>query len=78
MPDEHESAFAAWYNSPETQREMTVIRRAFPHGEWDCALTDYQIVQLALQMQILVALDVYEVPPETPPDDDPEPWRRAA
>jgi hypothetical protein len=79
VSDEHESAFAAWYNSPETQREIAVIRRTFPHGEWDCALTDYQVVQLALQMEILVALDVYEIPdidpPEPPPD---EPWRRAA
>jgi hypothetical protein len=70
---EHESAFAAWYKNPETQREMDVIRRHFtrpPHerlGLSTCDLTDYQVTQLALQMEILVALDVYELPDIEPP-----------
>jgi hypothetical protein len=71
MPDEHESAVAAWLDSPSTQREIAVIRRRFP--DW----TPYEVYTFALGMETLVALDVYEIPSDDPPPPD-EPWRRAA
>ena len=78
MADEHESAVAAWLDSPETKRELDIMRERFPN--W----TEFQRVQIALSMEILTALDVYgsetitlaEIPPPPPPDDDPpEPWK---
>jgi hypothetical protein len=72
MPDEHESAIAAWLDSVSTRRELTILADRFPH--W----TDYERYSFALQMEMLVALDTYELPDIPPPDDDPEPWRRAA
>jgi hypothetical protein len=72
MSNEHESAVAAWLDSPTTQREVAVIRKRFP--SW----TEPQVYAFALQMEMLVALDVYEItdlPPDDPPD---EPWRKAA
>jgi hypothetical protein len=72
MPDEHESAIAAWLDSVSTRRELTILGDRFPH--W----TEYERYSFALQMEMLVALDTYEMPDIPPPDDDPEPWRRAA
>jgi hypothetical protein len=72
MPDEHESAIAAWLDSVSTRRELTILGDRFPH--W----TEYERYSFALQMEMLVALDTYELPDIPPPDDDPEPWRRAA
>jgi hypothetical protein len=71
MPDEHESASAAWLDLPETQREMRIIEARYP--SW----SSYEVASFVVQVQMLTAFDVYEMP-ETPPDDDPEPWRRAA
>jgi hypothetical protein len=72
MPDEHESAIAAWLDSNSTKRELGILYERFPN--W----TDYERYSFALQMEMLVALDTYELPDIPPPDDDPEPWRRAA
>ena len=72
MPDEHESAIAAWLDSASTRRELTILSDRFPH--W----TEYERYSFALQMETLVALDVYESTELPPPDDDPEPWKRAA
>jgi hypothetical protein len=72
MADEHESAIAAWLDSPATMREISILLRRFP--QW----SQYEVYSFALQMEMLVALDTYEMPEIPPPDDDPEPWRRAA
>jgi hypothetical protein len=72
MSAEHESAVAAWLDNPTTQREIAVLTERFP--KW----TPYEIYSFALQMEVLVALDVYEItdlPPDDPPD---EPWKKAA
>jgi hypothetical protein len=69
---EHESAVAAWLDNPTTQRELLVLFKRFPL--W----TEYERYSFALQMEMLVALDVYEIvdlPPDDPPD---EPWKKAA
>lgn len=74
--DEKESAMADWLKSVETRRELNVLKRRFPR--W----TEYQRVSIALQMEILLALDVYEeaidINPTILPDDDddpPEAWQ---
>jgi hypothetical protein len=56
MPDEHESAIAAWLDSVSTRRELTILGDRFPH--W----TEYERYSFALQMEMLVALDTYELP----------------
>lgn len=80
MPPEHESAFAAWYSSPETKREMTVISSCFYNEPGSPTLTLYQTVMLALQMEILASLNVYAderspvddlIDPPKPPE---KPW----
>jgi hypothetical protein len=58
MSDEHESAVAAWLDSPETLRELAILRDRFP--EW----TEFQRTQIALSMEILAALNVYEGEPD--------------
>jgi hypothetical protein len=84
MPDEHESAFAAWLDLPETRREMEVIKsRLSRYGEIPSL---FEVLQIALSMEMLVSLNVYgdrdeadlviELPPKPPDDDDePEPWK---
>ena len=63
MPDEHESAVAAWLDSPSTKRELGILNQRFP--DW----TPYERYSFALQMEMLVALDVYEITELPPPDD---------
>jgi hypothetical protein len=72
MPDEHESAIAAWLDSVSTRRELTILGDRFPH--W----TEYERYSFALQMEMLVALDTYELPDITPPEDPDEPWKPRA
>lgn len=80
--DEHESAVAAWLDSPETQRELQILGDRFP--DW----TEQQRIQLVMSMEILVSLDLYgdrdadinieinNVKPEDLPDaEDDDPWQ---
>lgn len=70
-PDEHESAAAAWLDSPSTQREIAIIRKRFP------AWQEYQVVSFALQVAIMVDLNLYGAPEPEPDDDEfTEPWER--
>lgn len=78
MADEHESAFAAWLDSPETKREMDIIRRRL-----DYDISEYEAIQLALQMEILVAMNVYRdeesditIEINKPPEDEIDPADR--
>lgn len=79
LPDERESAFAVWYEDLATKREMEIVSRKIP------GLTEFQRIVLALQMQILVAVNVYgddDLPGpitgsgQTGGDDEDEPWKR--
>jgi hypothetical protein len=77
MPDETESAVAAWLDHADTRREMQIIKDRFPR--W----SDYQVTTMALMMELVVALNIYGSPTATTetlielPDDDEddEPWR---
>ena len=72
MPDEHESAVAAWLADPGVQREIAVTRKNFP--DW----TEQQQIQFTLCVLTYVALDTYEITELPPPDDPDEPWRPRA
>ena len=78
MADDHESAVAAWLDSPETKRELSILYDRFP--TW----SDFQRIQIALSMEILVSLNLYtderdadvDITIIKPDDDDPpEPWK---
>ena len=71
MPDEHESAIAAWLDLPTTKREIAIV--AERHPDW----SSYEVHQFVLSMEMLVALEVYGQEPdiELPPPEPGEPWR---
>jgi hypothetical protein len=82
MPDETESAVAAWLEHADTRREMQIIQSRFP--KWN----DYQVTTMALMMELVVALNIYGSPSQVEltatdeklldledDDDDKEPWR---
>jgi hypothetical protein len=75
MPDETESAVAAWLEHADTRREMEIIKNRFPR--W----SDYQVTTMALMMELVVALNIYGSPTTEKlieiedEDDPPEPWR---
>lgn len=55
MTQEPESDFLLWYNNPTTQLEIDIIQKTFP------GMDRYELVILALQMNILTALSIYEL-----------------
>ena len=71
MPDEpeHESAIAAWLESPDTRREMKVLHDRFPR--WN----EYEITTVTLLVELMVALNIYGRPTlfEVVDGDAPEP-----
>jgi hypothetical protein len=76
MPDETESAVAAWLEHADTRREMQIIQSRFP--KWN----DYQVTTMALMMELVVALNIYGSPtltelPKDDDEDDDEDWRRS-
>ena len=72
MPDEHESAAAAWLDLPETKREMEIVRKRYP------AWSSYEVASFVLSITMLTALDVYEIDIPVDPEDDDPPWRPRA
>lgn len=82
MPDETESAVAAWLDSKETQREIDIARKRLirvggnPDQAW----------LLAILVELLANLNIYADPPDIPvveveelfpdEDEDDEPWKR--
>lgn len=76
MPDDVESAVAAWLDQVSVQREIQIAKKRLARmgGNPDHA------VWLALGIEILAALNIYELTTiEEVVDDDtepPEPWRK--
>ena len=79
LPDETDSAVAAWLDSSDTQREIAIAR--YRLAQLNSTLDP---VALALGIEILAALalapldETVELPAEMPEmddDDDDEPWR---
>lgn len=73
MQPEHESAVAAWLDDISTKREIDIVTQRFP------GIDAYHAAMFALQVEILVAMDLYGEPEiiiERPKDDDDEkpPW----
>lgn len=68
MPDETESAVAAWLDSPSTVREVKIAM-----GRLGC--DQYQATLFALCIEILAAVDLYGPPTDDDPDDPDEPWK---
>ena len=66
MPEEHESAAAAWLDNPGTRREMEIISDRFPN--WD----QYQVTSIVLLMELMVALNIYGSPTILTLTDDPD------
>lgn len=74
MQPEHESAVAAWLDDISTKREVDIVKQRFP------GISELDAAQFALNMEILVALNLYGEPDiiierRTDDDDPPEPWR---
>jgi hypothetical protein len=70
MPDEHESAVAAWLDDPFVQREIAITRSRFP--SWD----DYHVMQFTLSVMTYEALDFYVGESlEEDPDSDSTGWK---
>lgn len=79
MPDEHESAVAAWLADPTTQREIAILKKQF------AAWRESDVYLFAVMMEILTGMDFYGTPPVTDvgnvggsgstEDEPPEPWQ---
>jgi len=79
MPDETESAVSAWLSNADTKREIAIAKRHLAVIGGDPA----QAWILAIAVEILAALNVYEmttlteVTDELPEPEDDEPWKRS-
>lgn len=86
MPDERESAVAAWLDDPSTRREIAIAQSRLALLQYDPnrpqSVPIFQAVMLALGVELLASLDIYGGgpqpmdEPDEDDDDDNESWRR--
>jgi hypothetical protein len=64
MPDERESAVAAWLDDPYVQRELSVTKQRFP--DW----SPYEVYHFTLGVLTYAELNIYGDIEIDPPKDD--------
>lgn len=74
MLDETESAVASWLDSPNTKREVAILRQRFAAPVVGHTVTPFHAAMFVLCLEILQALDIYGIPDGEPDEDDDRPW----